>query len=244
MRHARLLIRGFPWNRWRENVPGISGVCATHTFTSVVRGTCLRCWTVRLKWIWKVISYGGVWHFGSQWYWLALSLCANWMLTCYFVSYDPSRHGHDNGKINFINPLGESDTPWSFKMIAIMKGCEVICHARMSYIWDCRFLRRDPVSHVYKDCKSRPPCDACLHREGPRFAMTGDILTNNSLKSAQKLLTAKRHPHIQYYQWWLNTKVYVYQPLPYHVYCVCNAWFTQSECVHDRYFKYHRKINM
>ena len=32
------LTSGFLWSRWRENVPGISGACATRNFTYLVRG--------------------------------------------------------------------------------------------------------------------------------------------------------------------------------------------------------------
>ena len=37
------LTSGFLWNRWRENVPGIPGACATRNFTYLVKGPCKLC---------------------------------------------------------------------------------------------------------------------------------------------------------------------------------------------------------
>ena len=55
------LTSGFLWSRWRENVPGIPGACATRNFTYLLRGPCFaelplkfNCCSVKLGWMFLI----------------------------------------------------------------------------------------------------------------------------------------------------------------------------------------------
>ena len=69
------LTTGFFWNRWRGNVPGIPGACATRNFTYLVRGlwlcdTLYCCgYVVSPKWIHvdRLSTFSGFRHrFGAN----------------------------------------------------------------------------------------------------------------------------------------------------------------------------------
>ena len=55
------LTSGFLWSRWRENVPGIPGACATRNFTYLLRGPCFaelplkfNCCSVKHGWMFLI----------------------------------------------------------------------------------------------------------------------------------------------------------------------------------------------
>ena len=50
------LTSGFPWSRWRENVPGIPGTCAIRNVRYLVRGPLVQINSINSRWKSQYVS--------------------------------------------------------------------------------------------------------------------------------------------------------------------------------------------